>query len=666
MRHTLHALVAFILVTTVVLGAFPGPVPSPASAAVEMISYLEAPQDFEIPGGHFFKQANKLGGAGDTGFAVLDDDEAKFWSEFRRLGGVQAVGYPISRRFRWAGFTVQAFQRGVLQWRPDSQQAMFVNVFDLMHDSNLDDWLVTNKSTPKPLDSSFDAGKDWATIVKSRRALLDAYPAIKARYNASPDPMTFFGLPTSNVVDNGNHYAVRLQRAVLQQWKVDVPWAKAGQVTVANGGDIGAQAGFYPATGFDVEAPTYTRNGKVVVIDPGHGGPEVGSARTLEGGSSLIEKDLNLAVGLRAASYLAANGYRVVLTRNADVRVNASGKDITGDGTASLRDDLQSRIDIANNAKADVLVSIHFNGYSDTNLKGTAVHYSQGRPTTPQSLKLSQSLQTSLVQAVRAAGYTGLVDRGVQDDSRLFGPRGHLYLLGDQSTRPSTMPGALTETMFITSPDDAAQLSQPKNLQAVALGHAYGIAGYFGLPFSENPAVVAAPAGATPAAGGTTAPAAQSGGRSGKVQTGGQAVSLRTEPNTTSPAIRAVADGTTVTVLQGAQGQAVNGQENRWYKVTVEGKTGFIYAPLVVNTDPKLALPPPRGVVANPTGNDVNARSGPGTGQPLVQKIADETPLDVLDVVMGEAVDGAEARWYQVVIGEGTTAYIYAGLMKVE
>ena len=54
----------------------------------------------------------------------------------------------------------------------------------------------------------------------------------------------------------GNHYAVRLQRAVIQEWKVDVPWAKAGEATVANGGDIMKEAGLFPA---DALAPEGAR-----------------------------------------------------------------------------------------------------------------------------------------------------------------------------------------------------------------------------------------------------------------------------------------------------------------------------------------------------------------------------------------------------------------------
>lgn len=40
---------------------------------------------------------------------------------------------------------------------------------------------------------------------------------------------------------------VRCQRAVFQQWKVDVPWAYAGEVTVANAGDIAKAANLIPA-----------------------------------------------------------------------------------------------------------------------------------------------------------------------------------------------------------------------------------------------------------------------------------------------------------------------------------------------------------------------------------------------------------------------------------
>ena len=80
-----------------------------------------------------------------------------------------------------------------------------------------------------------------------RLALLDPQPPIDRRYESASDPLNFFGLPTSKVEDMGNHFAVRLQRGVIQLWKVDVPWARAGETTVANGGDVAKEAGLLPA-----------------------------------------------------------------------------------------------------------------------------------------------------------------------------------------------------------------------------------------------------------------------------------------------------------------------------------------------------------------------------------------------------------------------------------
>ena len=209
--------------------------------------------DYDICNGHFFTQTGS-GGDRASGFRVTNDDGVPFWDEFNRLGGVQGVGYPISRRFNWNGFLVQAMQKGVLQWHPEAGQAYLVNVFDLMHEQGKDGWLLEARSTPPQLGPEFDAGKDWSRVVADRQALLNPFPAIRQRYFAIGSPLTFYGLPTSRVEDMGNHYAVRLQRAVIQQWKVDVPWARAGQVVVANGGDVAKEAGLFPGDVLQPEA----------------------------------------------------------------------------------------------------------------------------------------------------------------------------------------------------------------------------------------------------------------------------------------------------------------------------------------------------------------------------------------------------------------------------
>ena len=206
--------------------------------------------------GHFFKETSgERFQRKDAGFAVTNADGIPFWDTWQRLG-LENVGYPISHRYMWRGFVTQAFQKAIMQWQP-GKGVFFVNIFDEMHDAGRDNVLRSRYATPHQLEDSFDASLSvehreeipesvqndlqemhWESIKERRLALLDANPAIKERYYAAPDPLLLYGLPTSRVEDMGNHYAIRTQRTVFQQWKEDVPWAKAGEVTIANGGDI--------------------------------------------------------------------------------------------------------------------------------------------------------------------------------------------------------------------------------------------------------------------------------------------------------------------------------------------------------------------------------------------------------------------------------------------
>ncbi|MCB0077223.1 MAG: lamin tail domain-containing protein [Anaerolineales bacterium] len=193
----------------------------------------------------------------ETQFTVCDDTEAMFLTTFDAYG-LQNVGYPVSRRYTRDGFVMQAFQKAIFQWRSDSQSTVFANIFDDLHRDQYDDLLLSVRQTPLQLPDDWDEeGQSFEEIVASRQALLDVRPALKSSYFAVTDPLLFFGLPTSEVEDMGNHYAVRLQRAVLQEWKEDVPWATAGEVTVANGGDITKELGALPADAVVPEsAPT--------------------------------------------------------------------------------------------------------------------------------------------------------------------------------------------------------------------------------------------------------------------------------------------------------------------------------------------------------------------------------------------------------------------------
>lgn len=261
------------------------------SAPATKASTKALPLDWAIPGGHFYTEANGFPvGTSPMGYPVVDDAQAQLWTAFQRHGGVARLGYPVSQRFLWGGFVTQATQKAVLQWRPEKRDADFVNVFDDLSSNGKDDWLLNFRSVPRPLSSSFDAGLKWSQIMKRRVDLLRTRPAIYARYQSASDPLDLYGLPMSQVVDVGPMYVVRLQRAVLQEWKVEEPWAHVGDVTVANGGEIAKDAGIFPwkqlrpiapPTGTWTTAPgAYVLSGHATWYGPGFVGKPMANGQT--------------------------------------------------------------------------------------------------------------------------------------------------------------------------------------------------------------------------------------------------------------------------------------------------------------------------------------------------------------------------------------------------
>jgi len=209
--------------------------------------------DYPIANGHFFTQTGGDLADRGYGFAVTNEEGVHFWDTWQRFG--LNVGYPVSQRFLWKGFLTQVFQKAVFQWQPEAGQVYLINTFDELHDAGYDPWLLAFRSTPPQLDPSFDAGKTSEEIVRDRLALLEDNAFIKASYFFAPDPLAVYGLPTSEVTDMGSHWAIRLQRAVIQQWKVGVPWAIVREVTVANGGDIAKELGLFPAVALVPQPP---------------------------------------------------------------------------------------------------------------------------------------------------------------------------------------------------------------------------------------------------------------------------------------------------------------------------------------------------------------------------------------------------------------------------
>jgi len=217
----------------------------------------------------------------------------------------------------------------------------------------------------------------------------------------------------------------------------------------------------------------------IVVLDPGHGGKEIGDSFVFPDHTVLSEKDLTLTVALKTAALLRAARIPVILTRTTDSWVDSPMKDVNGDGSVNLADDLQDRIDMANNDHATLFLSIHFNGDDNRAISGTTIYYDAARPFSDRSLYFARILRQETVAHLAGIGYQ-TVDRGVQTDSTAVGQGNHFYVLGPDATRPIQVPGALAEGLFLTNPRDAAQLRDPRTLDALAQAYARAIELYYG------------------------------------------------------------------------------------------------------------------------------------------------------------------------------------------
>ena len=177
------------------------------------------------------------------------------------------------------------------------------------------------------------------------------------------------------------------------------------------------------------------RKGKIVVIiDPGHGGKDSGAI----GIGGVQEKNVILPIGKRIAEVLERNGIQVIMTRDSDYFVTLPG-----------------RVTMAQQANADVFVSIHANsaGESRPEVSGLETyHYDSG-------LTLAQIVHSKILQSLNVR------DRKVR--------KARFYVL-----RKTSMPSILVETGFLTGRDDAAKLRTSAYQNQMADAIAQGILQY--------------------------------------------------------------------------------------------------------------------------------------------------------------------------------------------
>lgn len=265
-----------------------------------------------------------------------------------------------------------------------------------------------------------------------------------------------------------------------------------------------------PGSGSVVYAPN--PSAIVVAIDAGHGGcldwgvPDP-SARGVE----LAEKTLTLEMALRLRDRLRADGITVVMTREEDVALAGDDhpplgchgppwRDVNGDGHVGFgsdlprgtraRDELQARLDLANLARADALVSIHINAPSEDGetieIAFTQTYYTDERPWAAANARLAEAVQAGVSAGLARLATYERADRGVTAHN--------LYLVAPplltpteerpnplaQPRRGALMPVALVEVGSITLRAEHDLLATPDGQDAVVEGMVEGLAEYLG------------------------------------------------------------------------------------------------------------------------------------------------------------------------------------------
>ncbi len=257
-----------------------------------------------------------------------------------------------------------------------------------------------------------------------------------------------------------------------------------------------------PSNQSGVEMPTQSLADAehIVCIDAGHGGWDPGFTREANSRAPAIqESDINLAMAWMLKERLEREGIGVVMTRPSGLAVNVFNEDINGDGqtlqdsqTAGDRDELQARINICNEAGADLLISLHLNGFDDDAARGYEVLYTRApfRPFGDRSADLANFVYRAINAAYDSAGFDTQPRGAIADDEldavlHAGGVERHLVILGpgiqnaDYTIEPSEMPGVVIEPVFVSNDDDAAFIARTENQQLLVDAYARGILQYF-------------------------------------------------------------------------------------------------------------------------------------------------------------------------------------------
>lgn len=216
-----------------------------------------------------------------------------------------------------------------------------------------------------------------------------------------------------------------------------------------------------------------------IVIDPGHGGKDPGAIGT----KGTKEAAMNLDVATRLKTLLEAQGHTVILTRTTDTYVSLDG-----------------RTKFANQKKADLFISIHFNANNSSTINGFETYF-LGMHRLEYAKNVALAENAALKYDIEHKAYNpdavlndiigSLLTNTFQKQSETlagfiqekssaatsFSNRG-INQAGFYVLKGCSMPSVLVECGFLTNPTEEAKIRQPDYRQKIAQGIAGGVSEY--------------------------------------------------------------------------------------------------------------------------------------------------------------------------------------------
>jgi N-acetylmuramoyl-L-alanine amidase len=166
--------------------------------------------------------------------------------------------------------------------------------------------------------------------------------------------------------------------------------------------------------------------GKVIYIDPGHGGKDPGTIY-----KDIYEKDINLEICLKLQKVLESEGAIVYLTRYGDY-------DLSNNSYSRKKSDLNNRAKIINESGADIYISIHLNSISSSTWRGAQVFYDD---VNEKNIEIANLFQEQLKKDLKTT-------RKVKEINNML------------MNRKIKIPGILIEAGFLSNPNDRYLLKQ--------------------------------------------------------------------------------------------------------------------------------------------------------------------------------------------------------------